>query len=190
MLHGSLAQEESLCMRSTLYASLDPSWYRIPDLACIYTPGVLVFRDGALANLKVENRFYCDVISVAALKSPDCIKVKVDSKDGRGTEVVYADERDKEVMVAKIRGLFDVAKEKGVTHLVLGALGCGAYRNPPKEVAAMFKRVIQGDRRYKGVEGMVEVVFAIFDEGENLQTFREVFGDKKVVGVESVATIA
>lgn len=178
MVYGALAQEESLCMRSTLYASLNPSWYHLPDLACIYTPDVLVFRDGALKDLKVEDRFYCDVISIAAIKSPDCVKVA--SKGGDGMEVVYASERDKEMMVAKIRGLFDVAREKGVTHLVLGALGCGAYHNPPTEVARMFKRVIEGDRKHKGVENLVEVIFAIFDEGENLQTFREVFGEKEM----------
>jgi uncharacterized protein (TIGR02452 family) len=172
VVNGALAQEESLCMRSTLYASLNPSWYRLPDLSCIYTPDVLVFRDTELQALKINDQFFCSVISVAALKNPDLSKT-FNTKKGI-EERAYANEQDKEIMMAKIRGLFDVVKAKGVTHLVLGALGCGAYHNPPMEVAKMFKRVIEGDRRHKGVEGL-DIVFAIFDEGENLRTFREVF---------------
>lgn len=172
VLDGSLAQEESLCMRSTLFASLNPDWYRMPDLACVYSPSVLVFRDIDFKPLKPVDQFYIDVISVAALKNPEL--TKVENKEGK-EEKVYASTKDKEMMVAKIRGLFDVAKSKGVTHLVLGALGCGAYNNPPKEVARMFKRVIEGDRRHKGVEGITNITFAIFDEGANLEAFRSTF---------------
>jgi uncharacterized protein (TIGR02452 family) len=171
VLNGSLAQEESLCMRSTLFASLNPDWYRLPDLACVYTPNVLVFRDTDFKPLKPVDQFYVDVISVAALKNPDLTKIEKEGKE----EEVYGSTKDKEMMVAKIRGLFDVAKSKGVTHLVLGALGCGAYHNPPKEVARMFKRVIDGDRKHAAVQGITDITFAIFDEGANLEAFRAAF---------------
>jgi hypothetical protein len=54
-------------------------------------------------------------------------------------------------------------------------LGCGAYRNPPGEVAGLFKKAILGARKRAGVEGIEEIVFAIFDDGENLRVFREAF---------------
>ena len=76
----------------------------------------------------------------------------------------------------KVRHILQVAKEKGVTHLVLGALGCGAYRNPPEEVAEIFRREIMGYKTRKPFEGVEEISFAIFDEGENLRVFRGVFG--------------
>lgn len=176
VINGAIAQEESLCMRSTLYASLKHSWYRLPTLSCIYTPSVLVFRDLDLNPLKPQDQYYCSVLSVSAIKNPDL--VKIDGKDGE--EEVYAYDEDRDVMMAKIRGLFDVVREKGITHLVLGALGCGAYHNPPKQVARLFARVINGDRKHKGVEGGIlqEIVFAIFDEGENLNAFRGEFGQK------------
>jgi uncharacterized protein (TIGR02452 family) len=178
VINGSLAQEESLCLRSTLYASLEPSWYRLPDLSCIYTPSVLVFRDANLQPLKLQDQYYVDVISVAAPKNPELMKII--NKEGE-EEWIYAYNEDKELMMAKIRGMFDVCMEKGVTHLVLGALGCGAYHNPPREVARMFRRCVEGDRKHRGVgiiEGMggiSEIYFAIFDEGANLEAFREVF---------------
>lgn len=64
------------------------------------------------------------------------------------------------------------------THLILGALGCGAYHNPPEEVAKMFRRVMLGNSKGKGamdLSGIEEIVFAIFDDGVNLKVFKEYF---------------
>jgi len=80
-------------------------------------------------------------------------------------------------MVKTIRLIFQIAKEKGITHLVLGALGCGAYRNPPAKVAQIFKQVIYEDHKRGGIAGIEEVTFAIFDDGENLRVFEEAFRD-------------
>jgi uncharacterized protein (TIGR02452 family) len=168
VLNGAVAQEEALCLRSTLYPSLSDSFYRIPENAAIYTPDVLVFRGSNLVDMPKADWFFTDVISCAAIRRPDVVK----NKEG---ETLYEVEKDREVMTMKVRLICQVAKEKGITHLVLGALGCGAFRNPPEEVARIFKKVLLGDRRHAGVEGIEEVVFAIFDEGENLRTFRRAF---------------
>ncbi|KAL2070382.1 hypothetical protein VTL71DRAFT_13408 [Oculimacula yallundae] len=170
VLRGALAQEEALCIRSTLYASLNPSFYRIPLLSAIYTPDVLVFRGSDLVDLPKSDWFHAAVISCAALKQPDVEK----GKDGK---MIYSEEKDKEVMMEKIRLILQVAKEKGITHLILGALGCGAYKNPPEEVATMFRKALLGGRRTEGITGIEEVTFAIFDEGPNLTAFKEVFED-------------
>ena len=171
VVNGALAQEESLCVRSTLYPSLKGHYYRVPTTAAIYTPDVLVFRSADHGNLPKSEWFYTDVISVAALKHPEIIM-------GPEGKLVYDVEQDKEAMVMKVRLIFQVARMKGITHLVLGALGCGAYKNPPEEVAMIFRKVIFGDRKRSGVEGVQEVVFAIFDDGENLRTFREMFREE------------
>jgi uncharacterized protein (TIGR02452 family) len=175
VLNGALAQEESLCVRSTLYPSLKDEFYRIPTHAAIYTPDVLIFRSASQADLPKSQHFFTDVISVAAIKSPELVK-------GPQGKWVYDVEQDKEDMVMKIRLIFQVARLKGVKKLVLGALGCGAYRNPPEEVAKIFKRVIFGDRKREGIAGIEEAVFAIFDDGENLRAFREVFKEDSAEG--------
>ncbi|PBP21870.1 hypothetical protein BUE80_DR007316 [Diplocarpon rosae] len=168
VLRGARAQEEALCMRSTLFLSLDPRFYELPTLAGIYSPDVLVFRGSDLQDMPKAKWFYTNVISVAALKWPDVKATK------QGKEV-FAEEGDLEVTTNKIRLIFQIAKTKGITHLVLGALGCGAYRNPPGEVAKIFREVVLGGRGREGVSGIDEVIFAIFDEGENLTSFRNVF---------------
>ena len=202
MLNGALAQEESLCTRSTLFASLPDDFYRLPEDGAIYSPDVLVFRDAEQQDLPKQDCFFIDVISCAALRFPDLVPVErpdrarsgnggaelIDSLEaGRLSERVrerearwdyeYADETSREAMVLKVRLILQIAKEKRITHLVLGALGCGAYGNPPTEVARIFRRVICGSRRRPGVTGIEEIVFAIFDDGENLSVFRDTFRD-------------
>jgi len=129
----------------------------------------MVFRDSDGHDLPAADRYFVDVISCAALKNPDVVK------DGSG-KLVYYREADKEIMVMKTRLILQIAKQKQITHLVLGALGCGAYRNPPEEVAKIFKKVIFGDGKRAAVSGIEEIVIAIFDDGENLRAFREAFG--------------
>lgn len=173
VLRGSLAQEESLCLRSTLLPSLQDSFYRIPNTAAIYTPDVLVFRSSDNADLPKASWHFVDVISCAAIKHPDLVR---DEKRG----MVYEREQDQEMMVMKVRLILQVARQKKITHLVLGAFGCGAYGNPPAEVANIFRRVLLGDRKREGVEWIEEVAFAIFDDGENLRVFRDIFRDVNV----------
>ena len=173
VLRGALAQEEALCIRSTLYPSLNPTFYRMPLLSAIYTPDVLVFRGSDLVDLPKSEWFYTGVISCAALKGPDVEK-------GETGKTVYSAENDREVMREKIRLIFQIATDKGIKHLILGALGCGAYHNPPEEVAQIFRTVILGGRRKEGITGIEEITFAIFDEGENLTSFKKVFEDVMV----------
>lgn len=47
-----------------------------------------------------------------------------------------------------------------ITHGVLGAMGCGAYRNPPREVARIYNEVVN-EPEWNGV--FEELVFAILD---------------------------
>jgi len=135
VLTGATSQEESLFMRSTLYPSLREEFYRIPDDALIYTSDVLVFRAQNLSPLPKSDRFFIDIISCAALRFPEV-------EDGR-----YAVEADREVMVMKVRLIIRAASMKGCKRIVLGALGCGAYSNPIREVAEIFRRVIYGSSR-------------------------------------------
>jgi uncharacterized protein (TIGR02452 family) len=182
VLNGARAQEESLCLRSTLYASLHDTFYRLPELSAVYSPDVLVFRSSDNADLPKKDWFYVDVISAAALRFPDTV---VREKEGDGGEVVrekaYESDSQREAMTCRVRTIVQAAAQNGVSHLVLGALGCGAYGNPPGEVARIYKRVLCGDRRRAGItvegSGIEEIVFAISEEGENLRVFREVFAD-------------
>lgn len=168
VLTGATSQEESLCMRSTLFPSLRDEFYRLPDDAVIFTSDVLVFRAQDLSPMPKSDRFFVDVISCAAPRFPEV-------EDGK-----YVVEADREAMVKKIRLILRAAIMKGCKRIVLGALGCGAYANPAQEVAEIFKRVICGKTKRNSDEtwgGLEEIIFAIHGSKDVVQVFREALKD-------------
>jgi len=67
---------------------------------------------------------------------------------------------DDEIIITKnkIRTIFRIALENGNDSLVLGAFGCGAFRNPPVQIARLFHDIInenEFNNRFK------KIVFAI-----------------------------
>ena len=165
VLRGAKAQEESLCMRSTLYPSLRPEWYRHRPDTVIYTPDVLVFKSPSpeMEFLSAEDQFYVDVISCAAPRHPEVTKLE----DGT---TKYDDPKDEESMALTIKYIMRTAVKMSASCVVLGALGCGAYRNPIKQVAGMMRRSLLGRRPGASPDenwaaaGITKVVFAILDE--------------------------
>jgi uncharacterized protein (TIGR02452 family) len=62
-----------------------------------------------------------------------------------------------------------VAEVRGHRRLVLGAWGCGVFRNAPRLVAEVFARWLAHPRFAGAFE---RVVFAIYDRSANQQTRR------------------
>lgn len=97
-LSGATSQEESLCMRTTLYPALQESFYRLPEIGGVYTRDILVFREadatqnGELVELRKDERWFVDVITAAMLRFPD---VDADS-GGDGAAAATADRSRRE----------------------------------------------------------------------------------------------
>jgi uncharacterized protein (TIGR02452 family) len=165
---GSGAQEEALCRRSTLYLTIrrQRGFHPIPDHGGIYSPDVLVFRtsdDDNCALLSEEDRWWTSVISVAAIDTPLLT---------RGEEDYYREE-DRASMLERMRTILRIAACEERKNLVLGALGCGAFRNPPEQVAVMFKSVFE-ETEFKGrFEG---IWFAVIEKNGsgNFTVFKDV----------------
>jgi uncharacterized protein (TIGR02452 family) len=74
-----------------------------------------------------------------------------------------------------------VAIKHGHTKLVLGAFGCGAFGNPPRQMAELFKKVL-AEKEFYGF--FSEICFAIIEDDNstkcnkegNYKPFKEVFG--------------
>lgn len=177
VLSGATSQEEWLCARTTLYPSLREEFYRLPEVGGIYTPDVLVFRrwDDAATEIAKADRFFVDVVSAGMLRFPD-----LDGDDGEAK--TYAEQKDRELVVMKMRAVMRMCRTKGAEKVVLGAWGCGAYGNPVGEVAAAWSKVLLGRKgKGKGQAGAteswngLEVVFAIKD-AKMAQRFATAFG--------------
>jgi uncharacterized protein (TIGR02452 family) len=167
-LHGAGAQEEALCRRTTLYLTICPErkFHPIPNHGAIYSPDVLVVRKSDQEDclfLEPTKTWWTSVISVAAIVRPPL--------NASGTD--FARRQDREETRERIRTLLRVAAREGKTNLVLSALGCGAFSNPPKAVANLFKEVLKEKefrRRFQGIW------FSILDRkgSRNYEIYRKV----------------
>jgi len=73
-------------------------------------------------------------------------------------------------MEQKINNILKVAYMHNHDVLVLGALGCGAYHNPPDQVAQIFK-----DSLHKYDKCFKRVIFAVLSKKDtNYQVFSSV----------------
>jgi uncharacterized protein (TIGR02452 family) len=172
-LNGSQAQEESLARSSALHASLLRAWefyerHRAsPSLlysdAMIWSPGCPVFRgdDGVLLEKP-------HLVSFITSPAPNAGA----AADNRPEELPLIPE----VFRRRAEYVLALAASQGYERLVLGAWGCGVFRNDPAVVAAGFL----GHLRYGAWSGRVErVVFSVLDTSpsrDTLAAFQRVVG--------------
>ena len=123
------------------------------ELGVLYSPGVCVFRGAESDGYPyMQQPVFVDVISCAAKRRP--------ALDGE--RLVPAEEAK---LKAKIKALLQLAKKHRIQALVLSALGCGAFKNPPAHVAQLFKTELLGE-----FDGEFElVVFAILEDDNSHQ---------------------
>src|SRR6185295_8569768 len=57
-----------------------------------------------------------------------------------------------------------IAQAHGIEALVLGAWGCGVFRNDPAKVSAVFARLLKPPGRFAGV--FRDVLFSVYDRAE------------------------
>lgn len=180
---GAMAQEEELCRRSDLLDELEISdyedgMYPMSEIGAIYSSNIAIYRDTANNNYEwLDKPVYTNVLSVAAIRYPRLIHNK------------YLCDEDAEVTMQKIRSCFDLAIMNGVTCLVLSALGCGAFRNPPYHIAHLFRSVLNEDV-YKNA--FYRVVFAILEDKNskrnkngNIKPFQEILVDNQPFEMDS-----
>jgi uncharacterized protein (TIGR02452 family) len=160
--HGCGAQEESLFRRTNLYNVLPTRMYPIRANEAIYSPDVTVFRDTEKNQYTLMNPQELSFIAAPGLNHPPL------TKEGSLTP---AQERYFE---EKILLIFQVAKKNHHDSLVLGPLGCGAWRCPPQHVAQIFKKTCA---KLNGL--FAHITFACYSRPElpdtNFTVFSNVF---------------
>ena len=186
VVNGSSAQEEALCRCSTLYFSLNTNemWngFYSPHRAArdpihnddvIYTPRVVVFKsDTAFPIALPEGEWYeLDVISCAAPNLREQPSNRMNGGDGDQRAQVAPDEL-RRIHEKRLARILDVAVANGEEAVVLGAFGCGAFRNDPKVVAAAAAAVVP---RYRMRFNVIEfAVYCRADDTRNYDAFRAV----------------
>lgn len=138
-LNGAKAQEESLAVSSTLYPTLTAheEYYR-ENLAhrsmmyldyAIYSPEVVFFRDEAFRL--TETPVKASVLTLPAVNMGQVLLKGENAEDA------------KRVMHQRMRLALGIFAEQKAKHLVLGAYGCGVFRNDPVEIAKWWRELLE-----------------------------------------------
>ena len=152
---GSTAQEECLCRCSNLYLTLYQEkcireYYNVNKKymsnlgsdAIIYSRNVYVFKDKDYNMLPVKDRFYVDVLTCAAPNLRENPRNQYNT-DASEEKLTLTDEELYNIHVKRSRNILNVAIKNEDDYLILGAFGCGAFRNNPEIVAKAYKDVLQ-----------------------------------------------
>lgn len=165
-MEGSMAQEESLCHESNLYNVLlqfNNTFYK-NNKTCknnslyhnnsLYTKDVIFIKDGKIIAKS-------DIITCAAPNTHAAMKYH---------NIPYKQCLD--AMINRIDHVLKVAHDNRVSHLILGAYGCGVFGNNPTDVAAAFMTLLT--IKYKNVFDIVEFSIPYSINNDNNEKFDEV----------------
>ena len=183
---GAGAQEEDLHRRTDLcrFTLLQSTGrYPIPVHGCLVSEGVTILRgpeEEGYPWLRRNAMQKVCVISCVALCLPP---LQASCED-------YACEDSRHIMKVKAMAVIQAAVAAKCHVVVLSAFGCGAYRNPPHSVAALFHEALKSS-------GIMMAVFCILEDHNafrdhnpqgNFEPFQQVFGDfqmpPEMVGVD------
>lgn len=163
-LNGAMAQEESLAVSSTLYPTLTAheEYYRenrahrsmiYLDYG-IYSPEVVFFRDEAFQL--TETPVKASVLTLPAVNMGQVLL--------KGEDV----EQARKAMRRRMKLALGIFAEHQAKHLVLGAYGCGVFRNDPEEIAGWWRELLE-----EGMGQYFESVFhAVLDRSKNQSCIR------------------
>ena len=187
VVHGASAQEEAICRCSTLFPCLGTTklwndFYMAHRMAnnplynndCIFTPSVKVFKsDIDFPELLAESEWWdVDVITCAA---PNLRRVPSNlmnpNAGSKPAEISFEDL--KELLRDRIERIFRLAIQNKAEVLILGAFGCGAFRNPPELVAEVFAEYTKKYQKYFEV-----IEYAVYhrpNEMGNYNAFKKIF---------------
>lgn len=116
----------------------------------IYSPDVVFFRDGRFQL--VEKPFKASVLTLPAVNMGQVLLKGEDSAEAE------------RVMRRRMKLALAVFARQGAKNLVLGAYGCGVFRNDPKLIAAWWKALLEE-------EGMGQyfdfIFYAVLDRSKN-----------------------
>ena len=184
--NGARAQEETICRRTTLAASIfmfskiDSAKYGLPhkigpnypmqrNFGAVYSPQVTVFRAGAETDYTIlDEPFQIGVVSVAAInknKFPEHFQ-----PDGTFSQSGIT------IVLNRIRTIFRIGLIHSHDALIIGAWGCGAFHNNPYQMARLFRQTLdepEFKNKYRTV--VAAVIEDHNSDNRNFTAFKENF---------------
>lgn len=166
-LQGLAAQEENMFRRTDCHLAARGA--ELVPGSDLYTPGMraLLEAENGRVYLEVERPRLCirgpedraaDDLGYRFLRDDEVFpfyELRAAAQDLRGSAPFDVDNAR-----FRIRAQLDTLIEAGVRHAVLGAFGCGAFLNPARTIATLYREAIEARR-----DAFVVIAFAIHDAG-------------------------
>ena len=170
-----MPEQTPACTWKKFYAPHRRAHEPLHNYDCIYTPGIVVFKsDTDYPQLLPEEKWYS--VNVLTCAAPNLRERPSNEMNaGDGDAAVHISREDLQALHEKrMRRVLEIAWAKGNEVIILGAFGCGAFRNPPAIVAQAMKTVVQEYRmRFEIIE------FAVYCGAQydtNYRVFQQVLG--------------
>lgn len=180
-LGGASAQEESLARSSSLYAALSKDWtmyeYNRSRSTLLYSD-YLIYSPGTIFWFDDEGSCLPELLVADVITAPAPNRGAIVNNNWKEELALLP-----EVFKERIMQVLSIAYKMECETLILGAWGCGVFRNEPADVAAYFDEVI----RTHFQSAFKHIVFAVYDrskDGANIQAFTSVWQNYKVASHE------
>lgn len=159
-LTGMISQEECLCHDSYLFnvlAEFLDTYYKWN-------------REHLNRGLYMNRAIYSpDVYFDKVNRNVDVITCAAPNRNAQRFNNV-SEEENSEALESRIKFVLDIAEDNNVDTLILGAFGCGVFRQDPHEVAKIFIKECE-KRNFKNI------IFPIIDLGYNYDAFSEALNE-------------
>ena len=149
---GAMAQEEELFRKTDYGNHSGQELYPLATHEFVFTPCVHVVKDGNYKHLDVKDMIPFDGFAIAGIRNPSLINGRLNKEDYHLTK-------------QKIETIFTFAIHNANTNLVLGALGCGVFRNPPEDIVEIYNDCLE---KYDG--HFENIVFSVLGTNNNNYT--------------------
>lgn len=166
---GAKAQEEQLCFCSTLFGSIGSekasemykynreNYNTLYSDYMLYSPHVEIIRNSEYELL--ENPRNVSVVTAPAVNR------NIADRNHSNSEIF-------DCMLCRARKILSIAIENDNKNIVLGAWGCGVFRNSVQDIAEIF-RILLFEEKY--ISLFDNVIFAAFND-KNARIFSETLG--------------
>ena len=186
-IEGAASQEENLYRRSDCHFYIrDEDYDRDTDR---YRPHMTELISGAMGRVYLDTRHPRVCIRGAEdLGQPNLgyrwleedevfsfYELRAAAQDLRRGDLF-----DPALARAKIAAQLDTLIEANIRHVVLGAFGCGAFRNPADKVAAIYREEIE--RRRKAFSIIAFAIRQMPYQGSNCIPFQRIFEESQQAG--------
>ena len=158
--NGAKAQEEDLFRCSNLSSVVSSDFYPLDGNVCLYTKDAVFFKD---CNYDYMDQVVCDAITIPAVNL------------NKSESSIISPGLYEKITKDKIRLMLSIAHKNDVKNIILGAWGCGVFKNDPDKMANFFKEVFE-----EGYSNFFDnIIFAIINDhnsvGDNFDIFSKVF---------------